>query len=327
MKSKGGELLLSPELIAKARRLNLRNIVAKIAQKKTLTAREIKLLEASNEENSSGRFAKTWHALADKIGRSRRCIQKWREKFANAKDLPKPRADGRHDVNAWLRFMEAHDLEDEPDDETDEETKAHWDRLRARVDYERAVYNFDLEQKKHVSIDEISAAVGQMLAGFRTALNMLPGSAARWLIGLRDFHAIKTKLQSEVDGVLQALGRCQYLENVTPAVVDRLFADRTPEFRGELTKCVDGIYRELGRLALQDLLQSELPNDDAATRPETVQPQEPPTGRAQPLTAAPSPAESETQRSPESLPESKSRTSSQGKDSKSRRRPRAQTQP
>jgi hypothetical protein len=34
---------------------------------------------------------------------------------------------------------------------------------------------------------------------------MLPGSAARWLVGLRDFHAIKSRLESEVDGVLHAL--------------------------------------------------------------------------------------------------------------------------
>lgn len=204
------------------------------------------------------RFVRTWEDLAFLIKRSRRCITKWRERFRDEKDLPRPRADGRHDVQAWLRFMAAHNLEDEPDLLDDGvPAKAHWDRERARIDFERAVYNFDVEKKKHVSIDEISAAVGQMLAGFRTALNMLPGSAARWLIGLRDFHAIKSKLQSEVDGVLQALGRCRFLEELTPSVVERLFPDRPTEFRAELTKCCDVVYGELGRLALQDLLQSE----------------------------------------------------------------------
>jgi len=75
------------------------------------------------------------------------------------------------------------------------------------VDFERARFSLELEKKKHVLLDEICAAVGQMLAGFRTAVNMLPGSVARWLIGLKDFHVIKHKLQSEVNGLLQSLGR------------------------------------------------------------------------------------------------------------------------
>ena len=65
----------------------------------------------------------------------------------------------------------------------------------AQLDYERARYKFEVEKKSIFPTDEITAAVGQMLAGFRTALNMLPSSAARWLIGLRDFHAIKAKLR------------------------------------------------------------------------------------------------------------------------------------
>jgi hypothetical protein len=63
--------------------------------------------------------------------------------------------------------------------------KSHWDRERARMDFERAAFPLESEKRKYVLLDEICAAVGQMLAGFRTAINMLPGSAARWLIGLK----------------------------------------------------------------------------------------------------------------------------------------------
>jgi hypothetical protein len=136
-------------------------------------------------------------------------------------------------------------------------SKAHWDRKRAQLDYERALFRFEVEKKKYVPLDEICGAVGQMLAGFRTAINMLPGSAARWLIGLKDFHAIKSKLEAEVDGVLQSLGRGRYLEDLAPAVIDRLLKDCPKEYREDVQQGVAAVFVELGREALTDLLQED----------------------------------------------------------------------
>jgi hypothetical protein len=131
--------------------------------------------------------------------------------------------------------------------------KSHWDRQKARVDYERALFLLELEKHKHVELDEICAAVGQMLAGFRTAINMLPSSAARWLIGLKDFHAIKSKLQSEVDAVLHSLGRCRYLEDLAPGVIDRLLENRPKEYRDDVQKSVSQVFIELGRECFREL--------------------------------------------------------------------------
>jgi hypothetical protein len=83
----------------------------------------------------------------------------------------------------------------------------------------QALYRFEVEKEKYVELNEITIAVGQMLVGFRTAINMLPANAARWLVGLRDFHQIRDKLQSEVDAVLNSLGRCDYLKADTVAVI------------------------------------------------------------------------------------------------------------
>jgi hypothetical protein len=143
--------------------------------------------------------------------------------------------------------------------EDDELPKSHWDRKKARLDYERAHYRFEVEKEKYLRTDEIETAVGQMLAGFRTALNMLPSSAARWVVGLRDFHDIKDKLQAEVDAVLQALGRSDSLEHITPAVVAKLFSDRDAQFRDELVRACDQVFQEIGRESLSDLLQRSLP--------------------------------------------------------------------
>jgi hypothetical protein len=145
--------------------------------------------------------------------------------------------------------------------------KSHWDREKARVDYERAMFSLEIEKKKHVPLDEICAAVGQMLAGFRTAINMLPGSAARWLIGLKDFHQIKSRLQSEVDSVLHSLGRCRYLEDLAPTVIEKLFSDCTPTFRHDLAKCCEQVFIELGRECLKEL---QIDLDESRDKPKRV---------------------------------------------------------
>jgi hypothetical protein len=265
---------LREEVFEKLQSKQLANIIRKLNDGKTLTAREERMLaesRAGTDANDRENFVTTWDELAQRIGRTRRTLTIWREKFKDAPDLPKPRPDGRHDVRAWLQFMANHNLSDEPEQE-DKETKAYWDRQRARLEFERGVYAFEVEKQKHIAIEEITAAIGQMLAGFRTALNMLPGSAARWLVGLRDFHQIKNKLQSEVDAVLQALGRCDYLETLTPSVVEKLFSDHDEQFRGDLIRCCDGVFREIGHRALSDLLQRALPQPgtQAATEAESL---------------------------------------------------------
>jgi hypothetical protein len=153
--------------------------------------------------------------------------------------------------------------------------KSHWDRKKAQLDYERALYRFELEQEKYVELNEITIAVGQMLVGFRTAINMLPANAARWLVGLRDFHQIKDKLQSEVDVVLNSLGRGDYLKTDPVEVIAKClpFDTETEALLGKITlfgqdraalheligRVAARAIMELGRLSLSDLLQRQLP--------------------------------------------------------------------
>jgi len=153
--------------------------------------------------------------------------------------------------------------------------KSHWDCKKARLDYERALYRFEVEKEKYVELNEITVAVGQMLVGFRTAINMLPANAARWLVGLRDFHQIKDKLQSEVDAVLNSLGRCDYLKTDTAEVIAKSlpFDAETEALLREITwlgedraalyeligRVAARVIMEFGRLSLSDLLQRQLP--------------------------------------------------------------------
>jgi phage terminase Nu1 subunit (DNA packaging protein) len=144
--------------------------------------------------------------------------------------------------------------------------RSHWDRERARVEYERAKFNLEIEKRKYVELDEILAAVGQMLAGFMSAMRMFPGSAARWLVGLREFHQIKAKLEAEVDTILASLNRCKYLEDMAPALIEKLFSDRTPEWRQDLAKYHAQLMTELGRECFREL---QIDLDDASAKNDT----------------------------------------------------------
>jgi hypothetical protein len=159
--------------------------------------------------------------------------------------------------------------------------KSHWDRKKARLDYERALYRFGVEKEKYVELNEITMVVGQMLVGFRTAVNMLPASAARWLVGLRDFHQIKEKLQSEVDAVLNSLGRGDYLKTEPADVISKSlpFDAKTKALLGKITsrgqdraafceligRVAARAITEFGRSCLSDLLQRRLPSQEEST--------------------------------------------------------------
>jgi hypothetical protein len=159
--------------------------------------------------------------------------------------------------------------------------KSHWDREKARLDYERALHRFEVEKEKYVELNKITIAVGKMLVGFRTALNMLPANTARWLVGLRDFHQIRDKLQSEVDAVLNSLCRVDYLKTEPTAVIAKSlpFDAETEALLGKIAfpgqdraalyeligRVAARAITEFGRSSLSDLLQRRLPSQEEST--------------------------------------------------------------
>ena len=164
--------------------------------------------------------------------------------------------------------------------------KSHWDCKKAQLDYERALFRFEVEKEKYVVLNEMTVAVGKMLVGFRTALNMLPANAARWLVGLRDFHQIKERLESEVDAVLNSLGRCEYLNaDFAEGITKSLPFDAETEallekinFPGQdrvalyeiIGRVVVRAIAEFGRSCLSDLLHRQLPVEGYVRREDEV---------------------------------------------------------
>ncbi len=251
---------LTAEQLKQLELTQLANVLRKQDRGKILTRREHEIL-ARHKKSKQKNFVQTWDELADQLGVSRLGLEKIRKRLRLTGDLPRDRADRRKEVNAWRKFFFDHKLWGEVETvdsiNGNSPNKAHWDRERAKVDFETALFRLGIEQGKHVELDDICAAVGQMLAGFRTAINMLPGSAARWLIGLKDFHEIKERLESEVDGVLQALGRCKYVGDVAAKAAKKAFPDKKQKERDELCELVNQIFMEIGREALKDLMQRD----------------------------------------------------------------------
>lgn len=91
-------------------RANLANIVKKLQAGKTLTQAEQSILLKAKSAPS---WADNYVALAGALNVSRRTLNNWK-KLPGA---PKPAANGKHDVNAWLSFKANLKGEDSTGDE------------------------------------------------------------------------------------------------------------------------------------------------------------------------------------------------------------------
>jgi len=194
-------------------------------------------------------YVTSYNELARRLGRSRKSILRWRKRFENDPELPFQRGD-RHSVSAWLRFMRLRGLFLALDqDKDDKSSKAYWDRERSRLEFEKSRFEFEIQKGLQVPIPELGPVVTRMLSGFRTALNMMPGTAARWLVGLRDYHEIKAKLQSEIDVVLGTLGRAKPFADIAA----ESFPDRSPSERAEIVAATERVVAEIARLCFGEL--------------------------------------------------------------------------
>jgi hypothetical protein len=275
---------LSPEDLDKLRVKQVANIIRKLNAGKTLTAREEALLAQARTGGSAtapSAFAQTWDDLAQRLGVSRKSLQNWRERPDLIGLLPRPRADGRHDVTAWAKAMVDHGLARADEDLVDENAigapksvrdwKAYREELTCR-EIERRIARGD---GKLLVASDIEVALGQFLAGISTALTHLPGSAARFLVGIRDIHVVQAKLQSEIDTILLRLNAARFLE-------EQLIAEVVGEIALEgqdataIAGCVREVLRRMGRRALPGEAAESLPAQCAPEHSEEAEEPVPP---------------------------------------------------
>ena len=306
---------LSDEDLAKLQVKQVANVIRKLNSGKTLTAREEALL-AQQRAGALGdapsnytAFAATWDDLAQRLGVSRKSIQNWRARPDLAGLLPRPRADGRHDVAAWARAMVELRLARADEaiapgegDETTKDWKNYREELTCR-EIERRIARGD---GLLLVASEIEVALGQFLAGVSTALTHLPGSAARFLVGLRDIHVVQAKLQSEIDAVLLRVHAARFLDE---GLIREIVAEIAVEGQdaAAIQACVLEALRRIGRRALPAGETAPSPgaasagsdgSPGAAASPQTTSSPEPPSRTPPPSR----PAAASQKKSPTSSP-------------------------
>ncbi len=236
----GGELRvlqLTPEDLEKVRTKNAANLIRRAQEGKPLTRAQQAELEALASGgrmpgDTSSAYVKTQDELGQALGITRRTITACLERYKDATPpVPRTRADGRYDVAAWSAFVKAHNVARKGEGEEDEDaggepgqprTQAQWKARELELKCARLETELALSQGKLLEAGDLEQQLGQTLSAFRTALNNLPGRAADKLIGLEDYHEIKSVLDREIRGVLQVLHGCAWLaETKTPTDADR----------------------------------------------------------------------------------------------------------
>lgn len=196
------------------RRRQIQNILKKQAAGKTLTRREeLTLAEASTDAPAGvENFVRTQDELAQRLSVSRKTIQ---NVMNRRDDYPRPRADGRHDVAAWLKFFADNHIAGADAEGAKEDrpvTVADWKSRELELKCDR----LELENAKMagelVMAKDVEAGISSLLAAARQALNNLPGRAGQKVLHLTDYHEAEEILQAEVDLVLRVLERCEFLQ-------------------------------------------------------------------------------------------------------------------
>ncbi len=208
--------ILKPDDLDKVRRRQIQNILAKQAAGKTLSAREERALAEAATDTPPGpdNFVKTYDELAGRLGVSRKSIQNWQRKLPES--WPRPRADGRHEVAAWVQFMAAHHLAGaEPDGHPDDRelmTVSDWKAEELRLKCEKLQLENAKVAGELVLAADVETGLSSLVAAFRQALNNLPGRLAQKILNVSDFHEAEELISQEVNVVLKTLQNADFLE-------------------------------------------------------------------------------------------------------------------
>ncbi len=223
---------LSPEDVEKIRTKNLANLIRKANAGKTLTRAELLMLDQARtgEVQTLGvvkNFVTTWDELAKAIGVSRRAVQEWRKDPRYCNDCPPDRADGRHDVAAWLDFMVRHGLkradefvESEPDDDEPGAhvirppaiggSQADWNKAASHVDYEKKRDALGVFRGTLLVAAELEVPLGATFAALQTKASQFPTRVAPLVTGFRDVQEVEERLRDEMDADLRDLQAARF---------------------------------------------------------------------------------------------------------------------
>ncbi len=253
-------MTFTPEDRETLRKKEQANCIRKLHAGKTLTRDERRMLdELSDSQPAAGlqtvvNFAANWDELAQRLGVSRRSILKWREREDLAAMLPRPRADGRHDIAAWQRAMVEHGLAgaDEfadigsgvtPEDDGAPKNLRDWKVEREKRIVRKLDIDIDVLERTLLVAAGLEVALGATFAAIQTKLSQFPARAARFLVGIRDEAVAEEKLRDEMDAVLTDLHSASYIDDAIAGVFGEPGNANLPIGSSENTPNIEALVR------------------------------------------------------------------------------------
>jgi hypothetical protein len=180
---------------------NIKNILKKLADGKTISEREEVAVARYYEEQGLGTLAYAGNQveLAEQLGVDRRTIARWMK----IKGRPQPRSNGRHSVLDWRTWAEKTGRKLVEDDDQDSE-RGRLELRRLRTICERLELDFEVAKGNYIANEEVEIMVRRMVSVARKHLSLMPSQLAPQLAGLT-IAEIEERVKVAIDEVLQQL--------------------------------------------------------------------------------------------------------------------------
>jgi hypothetical protein len=206
--------LVSAELLQKSKEAQLANLLKKQASGKTLTAREEAAIAEGAGEKAG--YATTWDRLAEALGITRRGLLLVRTRHAQAEDLPKPKPDGRHSIDAWRSFFATHGIEgrqmDQDSSGGDSTSPAAWKARQIEQQVIKLQLANELTKRQQIALTELQAKLPPFLMAIRTAMDQCIPELATSLEGIDDYSEREEIIQEQFNKVFTMLTACPWLD-------------------------------------------------------------------------------------------------------------------
>jgi hypothetical protein len=225
--------LVSPELLEQSRKAQIANILKKQKEHKTLSAREERALaEAASTDVAPPSYVRTYDALAQVLGISRRTITNIKSRHDGSNNpTPAPMPDGRHDVTAWLRFMALNGVSklDEGGSAADKMSMAELKAFEMRLKCEARELAIAEIHRRLIPAEDIRTKLQLVFSALRTTINNVSSRAAAKLIGLTEYHEIEEVVQKEIDLCLRVISDVRFIEDAAALTPEKIKATLTDE--------------------------------------------------------------------------------------------------
>lgn len=235
---------------------------------------------------TSTRYAHTWDALAQRLGVTRRAIQDWRNDERLAGFFPKPRADGRHDVQAWQAFMLQFGLKGAGDDiSTDEGVKppkiggsiADWKKSEVYFKVEERQIEIQKIKGTLLVASDLELPLGAIFAAIQNKMTQFPDRLAPQVIGFSEVYEVAGIIRAEMEADLSDLNTAEYLTAGPLQIAQSLpFDEETARLMDELSFsgqdraklidliaiCAMQVVSRIGRAAVARVLNHKEPVEE-----------------------------------------------------------------